>query len=345
MSENKLVKTPFYQRYVTTAQTFGGKLWEGANKLTNNYISYLAQAIKNFTTKGTTEAVVFGYWAVFSLFPLVMLAVVVGSFALGADNAKAQIHAVLDQYLPGGGGGLIQANIEQAISQRSGFGIVSLIGLVYGAAGLFMNLQWNMSRIFRDEKQRSWPLMVITGVIMMIGLALLVIASVIVSGSFTWLSSVVLNQDAPVAKVLIAGGAVLIPLAINTTMFIMLFRLIPRRKIKWRALVPAAVLGAIGWELSKNLFAWYVSNLANWGTIYGSLGTIMGLLSWTYLTGCFISLCAEGAVATDDWLAKRAPAVVVNEPCTNKPADELPPDAPNKVAKIDQRAAEVQQSA
>ncbi len=84
-------KSPFYTRFLTPIQALGHRLWEGANKLTRNYVSYLAQAINNFITKGTTEAVVFGYWSVFSLFPLVMLAIVVASFALGPESAKAQI--------------------------------------------------------------------------------------------------------------------------------------------------------------------------------------------------------------------------------------------------------------
>src|SRR5260370_40030970 len=73
----------FYERYVEAAQHTGNHLWDRANKVTHGYVAYLAQALKNFVTKGTTESVVFGYWAMFSLFPLVMLGVVVASFALG----------------------------------------------------------------------------------------------------------------------------------------------------------------------------------------------------------------------------------------------------------------------
>ncbi len=337
--------TTFLQGLSERLQIIGYRIWDGANKRTNNYISYVAQAIKNFSTKGSTEAVVFGYWAVFSLFPLVMLAIVVASFALGPESAKVQVQSILNQFIPGGASQLIQENIEQAISQRSGFGIIGFLSLVYGGAGLFMNLQWNMSRIFRDEHQRIWPLQVLTGVLMMLSLALLIITSIVASTIFAIVSNKLLGTESFLSKTLLGIAAVALPLTINTLMFTMLFRLIPRNKIRWRALLPAAFIGGIGWELSKNLFGWYVGHLANFGLMYGSLGTVFGLLTWTYLTGCFISLCAEGAVATDDWLAKRPPAVVVQEPCINKPADELPLDAPNKVADIDQRAAEVKKQA
>jgi len=85
-----------------------------------------------------------------------------------------------------------------------------------------------------------------------------------------------------------------------------------------------AIFVAVAWELSKNLFGWYVANLANFGLVYGGLGTVIALLTWTYLTGCLVSLCAEIAVATDDWLAKRPPAVALNPTPVNTPVHEVP---------------------
>src|SRR3954469_17722847 len=103
-------KRRFYFRYIEAAQHTGHTLWDWANQATKGYVAYLAQALKNFVTKGTTEAVVFGYWAMFSLFPLVMLAVVVGTFALGAQAAKAEVYSTLNRFIPGGGSILIREN-------------------------------------------------------------------------------------------------------------------------------------------------------------------------------------------------------------------------------------------
>ncbi len=330
---------------VTALETILKRVWEKANKITHNYISYLAQAFKNFTTKGTSEAVVFGYWSVFSLFPLVMLAIVAATFLLGPESAQAQVRDTLERFIPGGGATLIEANIEQAITQRSGFSVVGIIGLLYGATGLFMNLQFNMSRIFRDERQRIWPIQLGIGIVMLFALCLLVITSLVASGLFTFISGQLLGDQSPLFSLFVGLSAALLPLFIDGAMFTMLFRFIPQKKITLRALIPAVVLGALVWEASKNLFGWYVLHLANFGVMYGSLGTVIGLLTWTYLTGCIISLCAEFAVATDDWLAKRAPAVATVDAPVNVPADQLPASEPGKVAEIDQRAAEVQESA
>lgn len=321
---------PFYERYVHAVQHTGNVVWDTANRWTHSYISFLAQAIQNFLTKGTTEAVVFGYWATFSLFPLVMLAIVGATFLFGSDFARTQVYTALNNFIPGGGGLLIRDNIEQAFASRSGFGVVGIIGLLYGATGLFRNLQFNLSRIFRDERQRTIPMQFLTGVMMLLTLAVLIGASIIASALFIIVGSQIIGEKSPLMSV---GGS-LLPLAINTIMFLLLFRFIPQRNISWRALLPAAIFAGLAWELSKNLFGWYVSHLANFGLMYGSLGTVIGLLTWTYLTGCFISLCAEIAVATDDWLAKRPPAVTIVKQDVNKPLPEVPVSAQKQVVGV-----------
>src|SRR5579885_2836993 len=93
----------FYQRYIDSAQNTGKRLWDWSNRKTRGYVAYLAQAAKNFRVKGSGEAVIFGYWSMFSLFPLVTLGVVIASFALGQEGARALIYNMLGQYVPGGG--------------------------------------------------------------------------------------------------------------------------------------------------------------------------------------------------------------------------------------------------
>jgi YihY family inner membrane protein len=335
MAERTLPRQRFYRRYVDAAQHTGKRFWDWANKRTNSYVAYLAQAFKNFTTQGTTEAVVFGYWAMFSLFPLVMFGVVAATYVLGPETAKAQVYATLGLYVPGGSSALIRDNIDQAIAQRGSFGIVSVLSLLYGATGLFRTLQGDLSRIFRDKRRRAWPLEVLIGVIMLLAMTVLIGASIVTSAIFSAVGMEFLGEK----SLMFHLGAALIPLAINTIMFFLLFRLVPRRKIHRRGIWPAALLAAFIWELGKNLFGWYAANLANFGLVYGSLGTVIGLLTWTYLTGALISLCGEIAVATDDWMNRKPPAVAVAAPSVNTPANELPPDAPGQVLNVEEPTA------
>ncbi len=221
-----------FQRYVHSAKHTGHRAWDFANRITNGYAAFIAQVGRNFSAKGTSEAVVFGYWAMFSLFPLVMFAVVAATFLFGADAAKGQIYSALNNFIPGGGSALIRDNLDQAFSQRNGFGILAILGLVYGSFGLFAALQRNLSRIFRDEHPRSFIAQILIDLIMIAALAGLVGTSIIASVTFAAVANEFIGNQSPLFPL----GAALLPLAINALMFGLLFRYIPRRNIAWRAL-------------------------------------------------------------------------------------------------------------
>ena len=102
-----------------------------------------------------------------------------------------------------------------------------------------------------------------------------------------------------------------LPLGLNVAIFALLFRYIPQMHVRWDAIWPAAVLGGIGWELSKSLFVWYINNFANYSVIYGSLGTVIVMLFWAYLSAAILLLAADLCAAINQWLAERETPEVV----------------------------------
>src|SRR5579859_6949362 len=158
----------YYRHRAHTARRTGLRLWIWLIRRTHGYARYLAQAIDNFRKRGVAEATIFGYWSMFSLFPLVMLATVIATFVFGNEHGREQVSAALGQFIPGGGSVLISDTINSVLSIRGPFSIFGIVSLIYGSTGLFMNLQWSLSRIFRDNQQRIWPLQLVIGVIMIL---------------------------------------------------------------------------------------------------------------------------------------------------------------------------------
>src|SRR5258708_11119931 len=290
-----------FQRYVHSAKHTGHRAWDFANRITNGFVAFLAQAVRNFSAKGTSEAVVFGYWAMFSLFPLVMFAVVAATFLFGADAAKGQIYSALNNFIPGGGSALIRDNLDQAFSQRNGFGILAILGLVYGSFGLFTALQRNLSRIFRDEHPRSFIVQILIDLIMIAALAGLVGTSIIASVTFAAVANELIGNQSPLFPL----GAALLPLAINALMFGLLFRYIPRRNIAWRALWPAALSAGGDGEARKKHFVWVVGGPAEFGIIYGLMGAVLALFTWSYLSVRLFSSLGVVVVGTRDLRSQR----------------------------------------
>ncbi|MEM8552781.1 MAG: YihY/virulence factor BrkB family protein, partial [Pseudomonadota bacterium] len=57
-----------------------------------------------------------------------------------------------------------------------------------------------------------------------------------------------------------------------------------RRPAKLRWVMPGALAAATGWIAASTLLSWYLSNIANYTLMYGSLGTIIALMFWLYIS-------------------------------------------------------------
>ncbi|MBJ3774589.1 YihY/virulence factor BrkB family protein [Acuticoccus mangrovi] len=79
-----------------------------------------------------------------------------------------------------------------------------------------------------------------------------------------------------------------------------IYRLGPSRKAaRWRWISVGAVTVAVGWLAASTLLSWYLSNIANYAIIYGSLGTIIALMFWFYISIYILLLGAQLAAEVE----------------------------------------------
>jgi membrane protein len=66
-----------------------------------------------------------------------------------------------------------------------------------------------------------------------------------------------------------------------------------RRPARWRWLSWGAAIAALLWLVASLAFSWYVSNVANYARTYGSLGAVIGLMMWMWVSALVVLLGAE----------------------------------------------------
>ena len=81
----------------------------------------------------------------------------------------------------------------------------------------------------------------------------------------------------------------------------LLYRTTPRTRVTWGDVWLGGLIAGLVWEGGKRIFAWYVSNIAAYSVIYGSLGAIIALLLWSYLSAQILLLGAEFTVVYSRW--------------------------------------------
>ncbi len=91
------------------------------------------------------------------------------------------------------------------------------------------------------------------------------------------------------------AGALSIAVALSFLTFLFLYWLLPNRPVQLRYIWPGALLAALGIEVAKQGFAFYLAGFANYDVVYGSLGGVFALLFWVYLSANILLFGAEVA--------------------------------------------------
>jgi membrane protein len=94
------------------------------------------------------------YYALFSLFPLLLVLVAVGSFVLEREVVQERLLAYVTRTLPASQR-LIKQNAERALELRGPVGIAGLIGLLWSATSFFNTLAHNINRAWLEADVRG----------------------------------------------------------------------------------------------------------------------------------------------------------------------------------------------
>ena len=281
---------------------FYERWWILANAITDGLPQHMWWAIDRFGKHGARESAALSYYAIFSVFPLILLLIIVIGSALGPAAAHNQIDGVLRLFLPASTANFLQESIAQTLEQRGSFGLVAGISLIWSSLGFFSNLSSALTRTFRDPRgYNSWQSRLF-GLWMMLAFGVLLVASLATTLVFNLIDLVVFYHRTSWVTTI----ALIVPLSLSVAIFVFLYRFVPRRRVRWDAIWIAAFLGGAAWEVAKRVFGWYLENLASYSVVYGSVATLIVLMLWVYLSGIIILLGAEICVALDDWMSKRS---------------------------------------
>jgi len=272
--------------------------WEGLPASTRALPGYVNRALANFFRHGLRQAAALAYYAVFSIFPLSLLVAVAISGILGPTVAEEQIRRGLEIFLPGQTLDLFETNVSAALQQGRSFGLIAVAGLIWSGLGLFTNVTNALDIIFHVPSSRSLWRQRLVALAMALFLMLLIATSFILSGVLRLVEALSLERPSPWLLI----GSYSLPFAIDMVMFAVLFRYVPARYVKWDAVWPASIFGAVGWELLKAGFNWYLDNLANFQFVYGSIATVIVLMFWAYLLASIFLLSAELCAQLNEWI-------------------------------------------
>lgn len=265
---------------------------------------FLWRAVQDFSSRGLRNAAALSYYAVFSIFPLILLVIVIVSRLLGQVLTEDQVMSALTPFLPDGAGRtltVVQSFISGALELSGSITIIAIVSLAWAGLGLFGNIASALDTIFDAEQPVGLVRVRIRALLMAIVLIALISLSFLSSFVIGLFDSLLLNP----ATVWLRISTIALPLGLNMLIFTLVFRLVPGRRPEWEAIWPAALLGATIWEAAKALFGLLTSSSLLYQPVFGAIASGMLLLFWIYILAGGFLFAAEVCAHLNRWTLER----------------------------------------
>lgn len=272
-----------------------------ANRFSRGILDILVNAVRRFIeVQAAQTAAAIAYYALFSLFPLLLFLVAITSSILKSGEVQQQVLNFASEALPASRS-LVRENMTQVIQLRGTVGLVGTIGLLWAATAVFACLSQNINEIWHTSQPRHFLKERLMALGMVGSLTGLLILSLISTTVFSILS----QFEIPVWD----GTSIyntwawqfvsrLIPWFFLFMMFLLLYWWGPNAKVKWSEAAWGALVATAGIELTKAGFTWYVtSGLNRYQLIYGSLGAVVAFMLWLYLSSLVVLFGASLSAA------------------------------------------------
>src|SRR5690242_2424252 len=246
--------------------------------------------------KDARQGAALAYYSVFSIGPLMVIAIGVAGLAFGQEAARGEVQGELSGMIGQPAAAAIDSMLASANKPQQGL-LATVIGtavLLFSALGVVVQLKDAFNTVWEvDEKKISGVWQFIRTYLMSLAAVIAVGFLLLISLAFTTALSAAgqyLGAQLPQTVLQTAGSVV--SFAVITAMFAIMFKLLPDTKVQWRDVWLGAALTAVLFELGKSLIGIYVGRLALAST-YGAAASLVILLIWVYYSAQIVLLGAE----------------------------------------------------
>lgn len=235
------------------------------------------------------------YYGLLALVPALVAAVGLYGLVNDPQTVRSQLQAAAE-YLPASAQPLLDEQLTQlttAAPQGLGLGsLLSLLLAIYGASRAANGLIMGLNMAYEEQETRGFIALTLRSLLFTIGgIVFLLVGLSLVIGVPVWLAS--LDLPAVIAAPLQLLWW-LVPAAVFTLALALAYGFGPaRRRARWQWLSAGSVLGTFIWLVGSAGFFIYVNNFSNYNAAYGSLGAVVILLIWFYLSAFAVLLGAK----------------------------------------------------
>ncbi len=239
------------------------------------------------------------FYTIFSLAPVLLIAVGVASLFLARETATEKIIAEVQKMIGDNGA---QA-IKQVLDASSGLGksvsaiVTGVVTFLLGASAVFAELQTALNRIWDVESDPKSGIILkvvfdrLRSFALALGVGFLLLVSLVLSAALTALHDY-LNNWMPGVPALWQGVNIMVSFLAVGLLFAMIYKYLPDAKITWTNVWIGAAVTAALFTAGKYLISLYIGQTAM-GSAFGAAGSFAVLLIWIYYSALICFFGAE----------------------------------------------------
>jgi membrane protein len=236
------------------------------------------------------------YYTMFSLAPLLIIAIAIAGFVFGEEAARGRVTQELGSLINDDAAAMVEELILNA--RRPGAGIaatvVGVVTLLFGASGVIGQLKDSMNTIWEVAPKPGRGLKGLIkdrflSLAMVLGIGFLLLASLLLSAALDAFSEFVFGDQAGFG---LRALNFIVSFAVITLLFAVIYKVLPDVKIAWRDVWIGAVVTALLFNVGKYLIGVYLARSTT-ASIFGAAGSLILVLLWIYYSSQILFFGAE----------------------------------------------------
>jgi membrane protein len=237
------------------------------------------------------------YYTIFSLGPLLLIAVAMAGIFFGQEAARGQISRELSRVLGTAAAESVEQMIESAAKPDAGLiaTIIGIVTLLFGATGVVNQLKDALNTIWNVEENkrggiRGLVLDRLLSMAMVLGIGFLLLVTLVIDAAISGMGAYVSRIVG--GEVLLQAVQLTLSLVLVTVLFAAIFKVLPDLTVAWRDVWMGALFTSVLFVLGKFGIGLYLGKAAV-GSSYGAAGSLVILLVWVYWSAQIMFLGAE----------------------------------------------------
>lgn len=268
-----------------------------------------------------TRSAALSYYFFSALVPMVFfLMAVLGLFASQSEHLRNNLLHYAAQVMPASAFALIDKTLREISTSSTGLKLIfGLVLSLWAGSGGMRSIMDALNRCYHVQEERLYWKQLLVSLALTVGMAMLAVCALAIvlygreiaryAGAYIGLSGFAL----------MAWKFTQLPVALFFVLvaFALVYYWGPDAEQKWQWITPGSIVGVVVWITASFLFRAYLHFYNSYSKTYGSLGAVIVLLLWLYITGLAILMGGE-----------------INSEIENAAADRGHPDAKGAGEKV-----------